>query len=327
MNEALLRSRSVLLKQYYKVAQLGWFHPKSLHWAKVVTEDGLWRWVRSDSGVRRRLLKRPPVHIYQTVLRFKTDGPPRGWRSTGYLLGGPVLFEADLFDKNEPLSLWRIVDSIHIVDELADLMTDLGDYRLESVTYSGFRGLHVLFSQPNSPKSFITLDGQERRPRCLKDFAKSRKQLARAVGYWCKGWDWKVSADVWRVARVPWSVHGSSALRAVPVKTKSRDSSIGRQLRYASPFSFSSSIRIRMKQHVSPFTFVDGETYGPYAKGWATKLPIAVALHLIWQDLAKPREAGPQQTAAWFDSGWQVLFQESTKAGHGDEASSGRLAA
>ena len=66
-----------------------------------------------------------------------------------------------------------------------------------------------------------------------------------------------------------------------------------------------------MKQSVSLFTFIDGETYGPFRKGWATKLPIAVALHLLWQDLAKPREQGPTQAGAWFDRGWQILFRDS----------------
>ncbi|NWF96381.1 MAG: hypothetical protein HXY34_09600 [Candidatus Thorarchaeota archaeon] len=324
MNETVVRSRSALLRQYYGAAQLGWFHPRSLHWAKVVTEDGFWRWIRSDSGVRRRLLKKPPVHVYQTVLRFKTDGPPRGWRSTGYLLGGPVLFETDLFDKSEPLSVWKVVDSIHIIDGLVDLMRDRGDYRPDCITYSGFRGVHVMFSQSTTPKSFITLEGQDSRPRDLRNFVRSRKHMARSVGCWCREWDWKVSADIWRVARVPWSIHGSSALRAIPLKPRSTPSSVTRQLREASPFSFTSSIHVRTKRHIPPFVFVDGETYGPYGKGWTTRLPIAVALHLIWQDLARPREAGPRRTSTWFERGWQVLFHASAEARHEHDMSAGR---
>jgi len=63
-----------------------------------------------------------------------------------------------------------------------------------------------------------------------------------------------------------------------------------------------------MTKSVPLFTFVNGETYGPFRKGWATKLPIAVALHLIWQDTARSREEGPAQAGAWFDRGWQILF-------------------
>jgi len=252
-------------------------------------------------------VKNPPLHVYQTVCKFKTEEPPRGQESTGYFLGGPLIFDADLTGKKEPFSLWRLMDSVNMVLELVETLEDRGEYQLRQVLFSGMRGIHVLVQDTSSLREAIKLS--KRRGRDLRNHIRERLQTARSIGKWCKGWDWKVSTDIWRVSRVPWSIHGTSALRALPLKKPFTATSFRDQLQAASPFSNVRKIRIRMKQSVPLFTFIDGETYGPYRKGWATKLPIAVALHLIWQDLAKPREQGPTQAGAWFDRGWQILFR------------------
>jgi len=136
-------------------------------------------------------------------------------------------------------------------------------------------------------------------------------QTARSIGHWCPEWDWTVSADIWRVVRVPWSIHGLSALRAITFTPPYTPNRFREQLKQASPFSFERQLRIRIIRPVPLFTFIDGETYGPYREDWVTRLPIAVALHLMWQDSAKPRDPGPWSAGAWFERGWQILFHES----------------
>ncbi|MHA1928442.1 MAG: hypothetical protein ACTSV2_07680 [Candidatus Thorarchaeota archaeon] len=310
MNTKSLQRR--LLERYYKSAQLGWFHPKTMHWTKIVSHDGYWKWIRTDGGIRG-ILKYKPVHIYQTLLRFKTKGPPRGKRSNGYLLGGPILFELDLFEKNEPLSLWKLIDSIPMIHELEEYMRDRENYRIQRVTYSGFRGFHVAFEKLDSACDPITLIDGQIPSRALRDFIKERKQLARFVGYHCKGWDWKVSADIWRVIRVPWSIHGSSSLRAIPLRKYHSRKFLRDQLINATPFSFSDYLQVRIKHNVPLFVFIDGEYYGPYRKGWRVKLPIAVAVHLIWLGVARPREEGPKDISRWFDRGWQLIMKKDWK--------------
>jgi len=307
----LLQKR--LLKQYYKSAQLGWFHPKFMHWTKIVDQDGYWSWMRTDSGIRNRLLKYTPLHIYQTLLRFRTNGPPRGRKSKGYLLGGPILFEMDLFDKREPLNLWKLVDSIPMIQELVEFMRYRDNYRLQRVTYSGFRGVHVVFERDDPITKPITLNDKGKPARALKDYIKERKQLARAVGYHCRGWDWKVSADIWRVTRVPWSIHGTSSLRAIQLQSVRSNNILKEQLVDASPFSFSIELEVRMKRNVPSFVFIDNEYYGPFRKGWRTKLPVAVAIHLIWLGFAKPREEGPRDISSWFDRSWQLVMKKDWK--------------
>jgi hypothetical protein len=147
--------------------------------------------------------------------------------------------------------------------------------------------------------------------QALKSFRRERMQIARSVGNWCPEWDWKVTADIWRVVRVPWSMHGTSALRVITLEPPYTSRRFREQLCHASPFSFNRQLRIRITRPVPMFTFIDGESYGPYRRDWVTRLPIAVALHLIWQDFAKPRDNGPWSASSWFDKGWQILFHDS----------------
>jgi len=308
MNQRTKQLRSRLLRRYYKSAALGWFRPKGLHWAKIVTDDGYWRWTRADNGIMGRLLRNPPLHVYQTVMRFKTESPPRGWKSSGYLLGGPLLFDADFIEKREPFSLWKIVDASSMIQELIETVQDRGDFHATRVMFSGFRGVHVALDTTESEVSPITLH-PNRRDRSLLSLKYLRKQVARSLGYWCPGWDWSVSADIWRVSRVPWSIHGKSALRAIVFNPPYTSKSIENQLANATPFSQERKLRVRITRFVPAFTFVDGNIYGPFTKGWATKLPIAVANHLIWQDWAKPRESGPRNSGNWFGKDWQMLFR------------------
>lgn len=314
MNITTKQSQSFLLRRYYKTAQLGWFHPKTLHWAKIVTSDGYWRWIRSDGGVRKKLDRFAPLHVYQTVFRFKTNKPPRGRDTSGFLLGGSILFDADILDKNEPVTLWKLIDLIPMLQELIEVMSDMGDYRFDRVTYSGYRGIHISFTDSGFPKIPIPLTRKNAYCRQMKNLVRERKQIARAIGFRCRKWDWKVTADVWRVVRVPWSIHGSSSLRAIPLKSISNSSDLKKELRDASPFSFTSFLKVRIKHNIPFFVFIDEQAYGPYRKGWTTKLPIAVALHLIWLDLARPREKGPSNVAKWFERGWQIMFRGDSKS-------------
>ncbi|MHA1138118.1 MAG: hypothetical protein ACTSSE_16695 [Candidatus Thorarchaeota archaeon] len=309
LNEQTELLRLKLLRRYYKSAVLGWSIPRSLHWSKVVTSEGFWKWTKPHQGIRGRLVKHPPLHIYQTVCKFKTEDPLRGNDSKGYLLGGPMIFDADLTDKREPFSLWKLMDSAEMVQELIQTLRDRGEYYQFEVLFSGMRGIHVLGHEDTGEIEPIQLT--KKRSSSLRSHIRKRFQTARSIGKWCKGWDWLVSMDMWRVSRVPWSIHGTSALRAIPLKKPYTAKNFKLQLQAASPFSLERKARIRMKRSVPLFTFIDGETYGPFRKGWATKLPIAVALHLIWQDFARPRESGLTQAGAWFDRGWQILFRSS----------------
>ncbi|MFW9886756.1 MAG: hypothetical protein ACFFER_01150 [Candidatus Thorarchaeota archaeon] len=285
-----------------------WERPRSFHWAKVVDDSGKWKWTRADRGIRGRLLRNPPIHIYQTVNRFRTEGPPRGHQAKGYFLGGPLFFDLDIGDKGFPLSIWQLRESATKIQELAELLTDFDSYHIKRITFSGFRGVHVVFDSVEREES-IELGPRVHSSPAFKERKRRRMMVARSVGNWSPGWDWKVSADLWRVSRVPLSLHGASALEAIPLFPPYTPKHFGEQVANASPFSFSSKLRIRTIQPVPLFAFIDHETYGPYRKGWATKLPIAVALHLIWLGLAKPREPGPQNAGGWFERGWQMLFQ------------------
>ena len=309
LNEPSRLLQTRLLRRYYRSTALGWFHPKSLHWAKIVDVDGHWRWVPSDRGIRGRLLKKPPLHVYQTVLRFKTDRPPRGKDTTGYLLGGPFLFDIDAISKGVPISIWRILDTPSHVNELIDNLLDRGDFRIRHVMFSGLRGIHILADRESDSGTMIPLRMQRSRRRQLHAFIRERYQTARSIGYWCSSWDWRVTADPWRVTRIPWSLHGNSALRAIILNPPYTAKSFKKQMMEASPFTFGRRINVRITHPVPIFTFIDGEDYGPYRRGWATKLPIAVALHLIWLGFAKTRESGPAQAGAWFEQGWQSLFR------------------
>lgn len=313
MNEHSSRIRSKLLKHYYKRASLSWFDPKFLHWAKIVTQEGHWRWIRADGGIRGKLERNPPLHIYQTVVRFKTDQPPRGREASGFILGGPILFDLDLIPKKGPFSVWPIVDASNNIGELVDTMTDLGPWKLNRVTYSGFRGVHLEFTEPGDLCVPLHDESQRWKLRSLK---RRRKQIGRSIGYWCSGWDWKVTADIWRVARVPESIHGTSSFRAFNLNPPYSRRHILEQMNQATVFANHRSLRVRAIRAVPPFTFVDGKTYGPYKKGWATKLPIRVALHLLWLGYAKQRESGPVQPELWFKKGWQMLFRSNQQSHH-----------
>lgn len=308
MNQRTKHLRTILLRRYYRSAALGWFRPKGLHWAKIVTDDRYWRWTRTDNGIRGRLLKNPPLHIYQTVMRFKTDEPPRGYRTNGYLLGGPLLFDTDLIDKKEPFSIWTIVDAAAMIQDLIETVKDRGDFRVTRVMFSGFRGIHVSMDRTEKETPPIALKSNKR-CRELLSLKYLRMQVARSLGYWCPGWDWQVSADIWRVSRVPWSIHGTSGLRAIVFNPPYTSKSLEKQISLATPFSQEKKLLVRMTRFIPAFTFIDSITYGPFFKGWATKLPISVANHLIWQDLAKPREEGPKNSRNWFSKDWQMLFR------------------
>jgi hypothetical protein len=303
LNERTNALRSKLLKRYYKSAALGWFRPRTLHWAKIVDSEEQWRWIRADRGIRGRLQRQPPVHLYQTVNMFK-----RGHDTRGFYLGGSLLFDADILDSDQSFSLWRLMDSVELIPLLQEYLMDRGNYDLQSVIFSGFRGIHVMFKPEAGLERPIDLGQSVESQRSFQSLRLEKEQLARSIGMWVEGWDWKVSADMWRVTRVPWSLHGRSALRAINLKPPYSPKNFRDQIQNASPFTFSRSLRVRIKRPVSIFTFIDGETYGPYPKGWATKLPIAVAMHLIWQDKAKPREEGPSAPGRWFNRGWQSLF-------------------
>ena len=224
-------------------------------------------------------------------------------------MGGPLIFDTDLVDKGDPVSLYRMLDSVDMIGELRDALIDHGYGGRFEVMFSGHRGIHVRVAQATA-QSPITLDPDEHRPRELRDLARERIQLARSIGKWCTGWDWEVSGDIWRVSRVPWSIHGDSALRAITLHPPYTSTHFQEQLRYASPFSFHRQLRLRIKRATPFFTFIDGESYGPFRKGWVTRLPIAVALHLIWLGHARPREEGPKRPESWFDRGWQTLFRQ-----------------
>jgi hypothetical protein len=245
--------------------------------------------------------------VYQTLLRFRTESHPTGKETNGFLLGGPLLFDTDLVDRGSPFTIWRIIDSINMVQDLIENLIDRFECRVSRVSFSGSRGVHVIIDPLDMLEEPIEIGKGPNNK--LKSFKRERKQIARSVGNWCPDWDWAVSADIWRVVRVPWSIHGSSALRVITLEPPYTPQRVREQLRHASPFSFSRQLRIRITRPVSLFTFVDGETYGPYRKDWVTRLPIAVALHLIWQDFAKPRETGPWSASSWFERGWQILFR------------------
>jgi hypothetical protein len=290
---------------------------------KIVNSDGFWGWTRSDKGTRGHFLKNPPVHAYQTVMRFWSENPPRGHDSTGYFLGGPLFFDIDLIGKDEPFTLWRLIDSSYSISELIETLSDRGDYHIVSVIFSGFRGVHIVVERENKKATRIPLGLNYKTRKLLADVRSERKQVARSIGKWCSGWDWKVSADIWRVSRVPFSIHGESALSAIILKPPFSAKSIRNQLKNASPFSLTKNLHVRMKKAVPHFTFIDGETYGPFRKGWSTKLPIAVALHLIWQDYAKPRESGPKNIGEWFSRGWRNFFREDVAGSSMDKIPAG----
>ena len=306
LNTSARDTRLKLLGRYYQTAALGWFEPKSLHWAKVVTHTGYWKWIRASNGIRGKLLKEPPLHVYQTVHAIRSSEPPRGSRTSGYFLGGSLLFDIDLLERGKPFSLWCIVEAADKIEELREIVSDYGIGTLGRVAFSGSRGVHVSFSNENQ----VSVDlNKESDLWMLRSFKKSQSQLARSIGYWCKGWDWKVTADIWRVSRVPWSIHGTSSLRAVPLNPPFHMKHVREQMTQATVFSATRNLNIRTTRSIPAFTFVNGETYGPFSKEWATKLPISVALHLIWQDCAKPRETGPSTVDGWFAEDWQILFR------------------
>jgi hypothetical protein len=240
-------------------------------------------------------------------MRIKSENPPRGRKTTGYLLGGPLFFDLDFVEEGKPISLWRIIDSVDAVEELVEYMFDRGGYQLGSLAFSGFRGIHLKF-RPTEETDVIRLSSLDRDFTKLKVLNRERRQLARAAGYWHPGWDWEVSGDVWRVSRVPLSIHGDSALCSVGLGIPFTSSHLQDQLKNASPFSSDRKIKVRVKKPVPLFTFIDGVTYGPFRKGRSVKLPIAVALHLIWQEMARPRETGPNNIGGWFRPGWRTLF-------------------
>lgn len=302
--------RSRLLRRYYKSAVLGWEKPKSFHWVKIVNNEGYWKWVRADRGIRGKLLRNPPIHLYQTVLGFRTNNPPRGYQTDGYVLGRSLLFDADVLEKGVPISFWKIVDCADMIQELLESIQDRGQYKVKRVIFSGFRGVHVVVEPAESMYEPVKIIPDKPNNWKLREYIRKRVYLARSIGNWCTGWDWKVTADPWRVARVPWSMHGSSALRAISISPPYTSKHLQQQIATASPFSKTRKIKVRVTRSIPLFTFLDGETYGPYHKGWATKIPIAVALHLIWQNLAKPRETGPQSSGGWFEKGWQILFRK-----------------
>lgn len=308
MNERTSQLRARLLRRYYKSALLGWFKPRTVHWAKIVTASGYWKWIKAHRGLRGRLLKQAPVHIYQMLLPFRTEKPPRGNGSSGYLLGNRILFDMDLLEKWKPLTLSKIQDSANAINELTENLIDRGYSEPKNIVFSGHRGIHVYSGSTDSFQPIEIGEGLHR-SRALTELKRERYQVARSVGKWCRGWDWKVSADIWRVVRVPWSIHGKSALVAMRFSKPFTSRNMAQQLADCSPFTFEHRIRVRMKRAIDPFTFIDGETYGPFPKHWPTKLPIGVALHLIWLDSAKPREDGPSQSSRWFRKGWQILFR------------------
>jgi len=277
-----------------------------MHWAKVVTEDGRWKWIKPHQGIRGRLVRDPPLHVYQTVLSFLTSKPPDGRRSKGLLLRGPLLLEADLIQRGTPFNLWRIVDACDLIRDASETVDDRLGWKLKRAVFSGSRGIHLTFASPDIPERPLRLSRNSIGVD-LRNYIRERRQIARSMGYWRREWDWEVTSDIWRVARVPWSVHGLSALRVLPLEPPYEPKGIVRQLREASPFSFDRKLRVRMKRHVPPFTFIDEQTYGPYPKQWVTKLPLAVAIHLFWGDLAKPAEKGPTSPSGWFESGWRIL--------------------
>ncbi len=310
MNAKSREIRKRLLRRYYKSAVLGWTRPRSQHWTKMVDSDGYWKWMKPDMGIRGQILQNPPLHLYQTVLRFRTDNPPRGTETIGYFLGGPLFFDADVIEPHTPFSLWKIAGCSSLISSLEDILRDRGQYRIARVSFSGLRGIHVFVDTCDDLCEPLTLSPYKQN-REWKDFRLERTYISRSVGHWYPYWDWKVTADPWRIARIPRSIHGGSALQAMTFKPPYSMERIREQLRNATPFSLSKQVRIRITRSVPIFTFIDGESYGPFRKDWVTKLPIAVALHLVWLNFAKLRESGPRNSGNWFKSGWQMLFRGS----------------
>ncbi|MBD3407731.1 MAG: hypothetical protein GF411_16555 [Candidatus Lokiarchaeota archaeon] len=105
-------------------------------------------------------------------------------------------------------------------------------------------------------------------------------------------------------------MNGKSALCTVPIQWPCSVQTLKNELRYATPFARSRSLNIRIKRSIPVFAFIDGESYGPFRKNSRAKLPIPVALHLIWKDLAKSRETGPKIAANWFVKDWKRFFEQ-----------------
>jgi hypothetical protein len=257
-------------------------------------------------------------------MRIKSDHPPRGRKTTGHLIGGPLFFDLDFVEEELPISLWRLIDILDTVGELVEYMMDRGGYQLGSLAFSGFRGIHLTF-QSTEETAVIRLGPHARDYSKLKVLNRERRQIARAVGYWNPDWDWEVSGDIWRVSRVPLSIHGESALCSIKLDPPFTPSHLQDQIKMASPFTLNRRVRVRIKKPVPLFTFIDGVTYGPFRKGWSVKLPIAVALHLIWQDMARPRETGPSNIGRWYRPMWRTLFGRREHNSHMADSSVGSV--
>jgi len=308
LNTSSRELRIRLLRRYYKTAVIEWTRPRNLHWIKIVDTFENWRWMQPDQGIRNQIYSHSPLHIYQTVLRFKTEKPPCGHKTIGQVLGGPLFFDADVIEPNTPLSIWKIGECAPLINELDDILKDKGFGEIIRVSFSGFRGVHV-FVQSNNDSSELVSFEINNKSRDWKNFGLERRYIARCVGNLQPLWDWRVSNDLWRIARVPRSIHGGSALQVMNFSPPYTTKRIVQQMMNATPFSLSKEIRVRITHSTPLFTYVDGESYGPFRKDWVTRLPIAVALHLNWLGFAKFRESGPRNIGNWFEQGWQMLFR------------------
>lgn len=308
MNTGSRELRIRLLRRYYKSADIEWMRPKNLHWIKIVDTSENWRWIQPDQSARNRICYFSPLHVYQTVLRFKTENPPCGHKTSGYLLGGPLFFDVDVIEPNTPISIWKIGECASLINELEDILKDKGFGKIIRASFSGFRGVHVFVQHNNDSSELVSLEINEK-SHDWKNFGLERRYIARSVGNLQPMWDWRVSTDLWRVARVPRSIHGRSALQATNFSSPYTTKRIIQQMTNATPFSLSKEIRVRITHSTPLFTFVDRESYGPFRKDWVTRLPIAVALHLNWLGFAKFRELGPRNIGDWFEHGWQMLFR------------------
>lgn len=164
--------------------------------------------VRDKGTLRIAIIKECPKNVFFSPVKWLDPINVRRKKDKGikdYMLSSPLYFDVD----KKLVSKQTLVATIENTQRLINYIEDRSGRKPSWVVFSGSEGFHVYYWKwDNIPKQYSS---PEKR---IKTFIKSREQILTELLKKEIAVDRSVTADPWRILRVPGTLHGDTCLIA-----------------------------------------------------------------------------------------------------------------
>lgn len=169
--------------------------------------------INSEQVLTEAILKNQPKNVLFTPVKWLDSVNVRRKRDkqvNDYMLSSPLYFDIDA-DLPHYRTLQPAIDT---ASKLIDYIDDKKGRRPDWIVFSGSRGFHIYYWEwDDVPKHFLSADSR------ISAFRKNRLELLTELQTNGIAVDKSVTADPWRVLRVPGTLHGNTGLIAKAFKT------------------------------------------------------------------------------------------------------------